>query len=219
MTVPKLILPLLLLCGCAHHEMAKPQVSLMPWSNVSRTKKIPSLAKLYTARPTTVIVSWQNQPSAYASNIVTGLEFSADLRNWSKLAELPYATSNALTLTYTNQMGFFRAYNRALNDSVTLLWDEVEDATVQGYRIYTGVMPRVYTNFVTVQPKTNTSVLMCPLVHGTTYYFSATAYNTIGESDFSNEISYTDEAFNTPPHSLNFAACQPGTEGTKGKRM
>ncbi|HZL44354.1 MAG TPA: Ig-like domain-containing protein [Verrucomicrobiae bacterium] len=74
--------------------------------------------------------------------------------------------------------------------SITLAWDPSPDPTVVGYKIYYGVVSRTYTNMVDVGNATN--VTISGLIEGTTYYFAATAYNTLGmESSFSAETTYT----------------------------
>ena len=73
--------------------------------------------------------------------------------------------------------------------SVTLAWDQTTDPYVGGCRTYYGVASPAYTNMVDVGNATDASIP--GLVEATTYYFAATAYNTIGlESDYSNEASY-----------------------------
>jgi hypothetical protein len=72
--------------------------------------------------------------------------------------------------------------------SVTLAWNPSLDTNVAGYNVYYGVACHAYTNMVNVGKATN--VTITGLVEGTTYYFAATAYNTLGlESDWSNEAS------------------------------
>ncbi len=86
------------------------------------------------------------------------------------------------------------------SQSVTLAWDSSTDPNVTGYKIYYGVASRVYTN--TVDVGTATTVTVSNLLEGATYYFAATAYNSVGlESDFSAEASYTvpGGAVNAPP--------------------
>jgi len=74
--------------------------------------------------------------------------------------------------------------------SVTLAWDPSLSTNVVGYKIYYGVASHTYTNVVDVGSATN--VTIPGLVKGTTYYFAATAYDsTGGQSDYSNEASYT----------------------------
>jgi hypothetical protein len=70
--------------------------------------------------------------------------------------------------------------------SVTLTWEKSADPTVVGYNVHYGVACRTYTNSIDVGNATNATI--SGLVEGVTYYFAATAYNTLGlESDYSNE--------------------------------
>jgi hypothetical protein len=74
--------------------------------------------------------------------------------------------------------------------SVTLAWDRSPDPNIAGYKIYDGVVSHTYTNVIDVGNATNATI--SGLIKGQTYYFSATAYNSLGlESGFSGEISYT----------------------------
>jgi hypothetical protein len=79
--------------------------------------------------------------------------------------------------------------------SVTVAWNAVSGAA--GYRVYQGGTSRVYTNFTDVGSATQKAV--SGLAAGKTYYFAATAYNSMGiESDYSSEIAYTIPASATP---------------------
>ena len=74
--------------------------------------------------------------------------------------------------------------------SVTLAWDQSTDPNVAGYNVYYGVACHTYTNIIDVGKATNATI--SGLAEGTTYYFAATAYNTLGlESDYSNEAGCT----------------------------
>ena len=76
------------------------------------------------------------------------------------------------------------------NESVTLAWNPSISTDVTGYKIYYGVLSHIYSSVVDVG-NTNT-VTISELVPGTTYYFSATTVDALGnESGFSNEASYT----------------------------
>jgi regulation of enolase protein 1 (concanavalin A-like superfamily) len=82
--------------------------------------------------------------------------------------------------------------------SVTLAWNPSSDPTVGGCNIYYGVASRTYTNKVNVGNVTSATI--SGLVEATTYYFAATAYNTLGlESDYSDESSYTVPVFDNLP--------------------
>jgi hypothetical protein len=67
-------------------------------------------------------------------------------------------------------------------------WDPSESSVI-GYKMYYGKTEGDYDYSVDVG--NFTSCTISGLEEGATYYFAVTAYNDIGESDYSNEISYT----------------------------
>lgn len=73
--------------------------------------------------------------------------------------------------------------------TVTLAWDPPASGTVTGYKLYRGTATQNYTTVTTLgsQPQT----VVNDLVAGTRYYFAVKAYNSSGESAFSNELAYT----------------------------
>jgi len=74
--------------------------------------------------------------------------------------------------------------------SVTLAWDQSTYPTVAGYDIYCGGASGTYTNMINAGNATNATI--SGLIAGTTYYFAATTYSSLGvESPFSSEVSYT----------------------------
>ncbi len=74
--------------------------------------------------------------------------------------------------------------------SIKIAWDPSTEPLVTGYRIYYGKWSGVYTNAIDAGNRTDYTVT--GLDAGTTYYFTATAYNGAGdESEFSNEASFT----------------------------
>jgi len=74
--------------------------------------------------------------------------------------------------------------------SITLAWNPSVSTNVVGYNIYSGFTSGVYTSTNFVAGSTNVTVT--GLVEGTTYYFAATAVDTLGnESPFSNVTSYS----------------------------
>src|SRR5664280_453483 len=74
--------------------------------------------------------------------------------------------------------------------TITLSWSPSIDVNVVGYRMYYGMTSHGYTNMVDVGKVTNATI--SGLVEGSTYFFAATTYNSLGlESSFSNEASYT----------------------------
>ncbi len=73
--------------------------------------------------------------------------------------------------------------------TATLAWDPVNDPSVQGYNVYYGTSSRQYQTFANVGLATTYTV--ADLQPGTTYYFAVTAYNSAGESGYSDEVSAT----------------------------
>ena len=74
--------------------------------------------------------------------------------------------------------------------SVTLTWPANPEPDIAGYFVYYGAASGAYTNAVDAGIVTTNTVP--GLVEGTTYYFTVTAYNTLGlESDPATEVSFT----------------------------
>lgn len=73
--------------------------------------------------------------------------------------------------------------------TVTLAWDASPGTNViANYKLYFGVASKTYTN--SVSAGTNLTVSVSNLVVGATYWFAATAVDTLGlESDYSTEVS------------------------------
>jgi hypothetical protein len=89
----------------------------------------------------------------------------------------------------------------AVAGEVTLAWDSNPETDIAGYRIYIGAESRHYDDVIDVGK--NTSCVVSGLEEGRTYYFAATAYNTVNlESGFSNEavttLSAVSEAYVDP---------------------
>ena len=89
--------------------------------------------------------------------------------------------------------------------SVTLTWDPSTSTNVVGYKIYYGPASRTYTNALNVGNATST--IISNLITGATYYFTATVYDTDNlESDFSNEVGYTNTDLASPTIALTSPA-------------
>lgn len=74
-----------------------------------------------------------------------------------------------------------------------LVWNEnPESEEVEKYRIYYGEEPGIYPNFVDIVGKENTECMLenFSLTEGIKYYFAMTAFNSIGESEHSDEVEY-----------------------------
>ena len=79
----------------------------------------------------------------------------------------------------------------------TLLWD-ASPGEVTGYRLYYGTSAGSYIQNVDVGNVISYSTDSLPLTEDTLYYFVVTAYNSAGESGYSNEVSWAQDD-TTPP--------------------
>ena len=86
-------------------------------------------------------------------------------------------------------------YSNALG--ATLLWD-ASPGEVAGYRLYYGTSAGSYAQNVDVGNVISYSTDSLPLTENTLYYFVVIAYNSAGESGYSNEVSWTKDD-TTPP--------------------
>lgn len=84
-------------------------------------------------------------------------------------------------------------------ENVSLAWDPNTEADLAGYKIHYGSSPGNYSAVVDVGRVTSCSI--GNLAAGQTYYFTATAYNTTGQSSgYSSEVSYAVPVPNTSPN-------------------
>jgi Bacterial Ig domain len=85
--------------------------------------------------------------------------------------------------------------------AISLAWNASTGAI--GYRVYYGQVSQTYETSVDAGPALQASI--GGLTPGT-YYFAATAYNTTGESPFSNEVSAVISAGDTTPPVVQITA-------------
>lgn len=103
-----------------------------------------------------------------------------------KYPKIIYSFFSAIFLLLLATMGSGVAYGA----EATLAWDPNNDSSVTGYKIYWGTQSQQYALLADVGNSVQETI--SDLQAGTTYYFSATAYDAAGnESDYSNEVSYT----------------------------
>ena len=109
------------------------------------------------------------------------------------------------------------AHAPACAAQLALLWDPSGDSDVVGYNVYYGTQSGHYTT--EVNAGNTTTYAVSNLQAGSTYYFTATAYDSYGyESAYSNELSYTVSSapsgctYSISPASQTFAAA--GGTGT-----
>ena len=82
--------------------------------------------------------------------------------------------------------------------SVMVMWDPNVEPDIGGYKIYHGTNSRIYNVVLDVGNVTN--AILSNFTRGVTYYFAATAYNTIPlESDLSEEVTLTIPQIPLPP--------------------
>jgi hypothetical protein len=88
--------------------------------------------------------------------------------------------------------------------ATVLTWD-ASAGTVTGYRIYYGTSSGAYSGMEETGNVTQYSLSNLPLLVKTTYYFVVKAYNSAGESEPSNEVSYycPDTTPPVPPQGLS----------------
>lgn len=78
-------------------------------------------------------------------------------------------------------------HGQAHGAQVTLAWNAATNST--GYKVHYGTQSKNYPSAVDAGSQTNYT--LTNLTAGQTYYMAATAYNSSGESTYSNEITYT----------------------------
>lgn len=104
-----------------------------------------------------------------------------------------------LPLAFLSFLCFFN--NSAHAAQVSLAWDPNTESNLAGYKIYYGTSSRSYGDPICVINQTTCTIEN--LTEGQTYYFAATAYDTLGnESAYSEELVYTVPVSvfsNTPP--------------------
>lgn len=97
----------------------------------------------------------------------------------------------------------------ALAGQASLAWNASSSTTVTGYKVHYGTASGSYSTRVDVG---NTLSATVPnLTSGTKYYFAVTAYNSAGESGYSNEATATIPAAVAPPVASFTASPATGT--------
>ena len=100
----------------------------------------------------------------------------------------------------------------AQDKTLNLRWAANDEPDLEGYKVYYGTSSRNYTANVDVG--NTTEYTLTGLSEGTTYYFAATAYDTLNnESDYSTEIVYT---INFITHTITASAGSNGNISPSG---
>lgn len=79
----------------------------------------------------------------------------------------------------------------------SLAWDP-PSGDVTGYKVYYSTTQSAFANFLDVGNVTQCSLDHFPLEEKNTYYFVVSAYNSAGESGYSNDVNWTQPDV-TPP--------------------
>ncbi len=74
--------------------------------------------------------------------------------------------------------------------TVRISWNPNTEPTVEGYMVYYGTESKSYMQ-PPLKVKNSTTIEIGDLDEGMTYYFAVTAYNDLGESEYSEEVSVT----------------------------
>ena len=88
--------------------------------------------------------------------------------------------------------------------NLMLAWDANSEPDLTGYRVYCGESSGSYNENLTKEVSSDTTTCEFPgLEEGATYYFAAKAVSQTGESDYSQEISYTVPAAPAAPQDID----------------
>jgi len=113
--------------------------------------------------------------------------------NWNDMGGIPMAETGIFERYYSRQDAperFYRAAITGASRTVKVEWESSPDQNVRGYRVYVGTSSRNYNRIVDAYSQT--MVEIPGLLVGTTYYFSAVAYDyNAVESEPAPELSYT----------------------------
>lgn len=113
--------------------------------------------------------------------------------DWIDLGGIPMDETGVFERYFSRQEAsqrFFRAVVAGASRTVKLEWESSSDQNVRGYRVYIGTSSGNYSR--SVDAYSQTTLEIPGLLIGTTYYFSAVAYDyDMVESAPTPELSYT----------------------------
>lgn len=142
-------------------------------------------------------VEYGTEPGVYTNTLDVGNTLSTNitgLTNGSTYYFAVTAYDSAGTSPVSNEVNaalvtsnapLIRKVYAERTGNIAVEWEGVQGAT--GYTVKYGTSPGTYTN--TVDAGNNWGQLISGLTAGTEYYFDVTAYNGLGESSNSNEMS------------------------------
>jgi hypothetical protein len=137
-----------------------------------------------TARPTTYVSATALTGALSAAEVASaGTSYSVTVST-PPVGGLGGGTSAAQTLSVVPPPPVLTAPS---SGTATLTWDPETDLSVSGYKAYVGTSSNAYGAPVDIGNVTTYQIVN--LQPGTTYYFAVTAYNSAGESGYSNEVS------------------------------
>ena len=137
-----------------------------------------------TVQSAAVILPAPARKFTITSTILTVIQSSGDLINWRDRT-----TGTNLFVTNNQPQEFYRG--NPDYSVVHVSWDPSPDATVSGYKIYSGPASHGYRQVFDVGNVTSAAITMT--AHPTNY-LAATCYDAAGsESDFSNEVIWRNQ--------------------------
>lgn len=103
-----------------------------------------------------------------------------------------------ICLFFQTALVFFLFFSAsfAFAEEAFLSWSPDDPSNPIGYKVYYGTRSRSYTKSIDVGKRTEYTLKG---LEPATYYFAVTVYNSLGESDFSTEVSKTFSAPKPPP--------------------
>jgi hypothetical protein len=111
-------------------------------------------------------------------------------KRWWLLSRSPHSLCFGLPFLFLGLFSLLPFPATTSAAQLTLAWDPSQDASLAGYRLYSGAQSRNYSGSQATGMVTSCTVKN--LQDGQTYYFAVTAVDTSGlESGYSNEVAVT----------------------------
>ncbi len=167
-----------------------------------------SLAAPHVAGAAAVL--WSMEPDLTAVEVAERLKDTADSIdsvNPAYSGKLGSGRLNLFAAVTFNEPNIDGVPNPPVNIrllSSTVVWDPNSKIAVMGYRVHVGTASGNYPQKIDVGNVTAFMLDKLPLNENTTSYLAITAYNAIGESDYSNEVEWVIESNDIPAPPAGF---------------